>query len=273
MASFSLPSTFTNGQRASMDEHLKITKIDQATSTTVVTIHLNHVGARIYIGHSLNSNYLSVIIKFATASTEMQKKHLAAMSDYSICKSGCPAREQIEVKEILTAASIDYEWASYVDPHKSQQDIARETAIIAAGGSLLKIDASESESDEQGPQQAVISQSNTVIDTDPCQGLYGYYRVSCLYDVTIKGLKDANNACRFAQSFDHIEAIRMSLEKKKKQQEDSLDSSLMANDRRSARESNSSHQVSSANAVTVRHLIILITSTIVYTIFDAMIHR
>lgn len=106
---------------------------------------------------------------------------LNSLSANSLCKVGCPKREKIDIKNILAATGINQD---FINP---------------------KVDSNVKEfTDTQSsfiPSAALPDQQN---EDDPCHGLYGYYRISCLYDVTIKGFKDVNNACRFAQSFDEL---------------------------------------------------------------------
>lgn len=146
---------------------------------------MDHIGARVYIGRSPNSSFLSLVIKFGTASADKQAAHLESIARHSLCTSACPSREQIDVREILSATGINVSLASEVDPDMTNQDLQNETYHI-------------------------IQRPTSQLPEDPCEGTYGYYRLACLYDVRIKGLVAADNAVRFAQSFDHIDAIRRS---------------------------------------------------------------
>ncbi|RWS29840.1 Repulsive guidance molecule A-like protein [Leptotrombidium deliense] len=66
---------------------------------------------------------------------------------------------------------------------------------------------------------ALTSVQKNMKANDPCRGLFRYYRSACLYDVTIKGMIDSDNSCRFGQSFDYFRIIenKMYLETVEKQ--------------------------------------------------------
>ena len=108
---------------------------------------------------------------------------LNSISSNSLCKIGCSQRERVDIKSILLQNGVNYDT---VTPSVVNQELDEYTRVVLSSG----------------------SQSNGNKQSDePCKGLYGYYRISCLYEVAIKGLKDSHNAARFAQSFDEMKIV------------------------------------------------------------------
>lgn len=113
-----------------------------------------------------------MVIKFDNKlSTDERDKVMAAISANSLCKRGCPSRERIEIKSLLEAIGSDVQ-ASTLDD-------------LSAG----------------------VSNSSG----DPCAGLYGYYRLSCLYDVKMKGITREDIAVyKFVQEHDDRAVVKRS---------------------------------------------------------------
>jgi len=165
-----LPVTFIDGSSSSPNNLIDIS----ATSSNMVNIHLNHVGAKIVISKSNSDEYLNVMIKFdADLSVEQQNLIVKAITSNSLCKNGCPSRERVEIKSLLEAIGFDTK-AAQIDELKS--------AAVASNAT-----------------------------SDPCEGLIGYYRLSCLYDVKMKGItvEDAN-IHRMIQAHDDMSVVKRS---------------------------------------------------------------
>jgi len=174
--------TFINGISSTANN---LIRISASSNNNVVTIHLDHIGVRVYIGQFSSSNYLNVIIKFRSATSAVsQQRVLNSIRDNSLCKNGCSKRERIDIRNILTATGVNIE--SVTPKETNYFEEFEDTRAILANDATSQDKASSD---------------------DPCKGLYGYYRISCLYDVAIKGVKDANNACRFAQTFDEMRSF------------------------------------------------------------------
>ena len=185
-------ATFIDGSTSNSNNLIRIT---QSSNNNVITIHLDHIGVRIYIGQ-FESSYLNVVIKFRSAtSTVKQQLVLKSISDNSLCKTGCPKREKIDIQSILKATGIDIS--------ANSDDSAQHTDN---SDSEFKSDSSVIDNNEETDAADEQSESG-----DPCHELNGYYRISCLYDKTIKGVKHVNNANRFAQSFDEKKFIDNSI--------------------------------------------------------------
>lgn len=97
-------STFTDG---SVFNFNNLTYISTSLQNKVVTIHLEHIGVRVYISRFSHTNFLNVVIKFRTAtSTVKQNLVLNAISPISLCKSGCHPRELVDIESELKNAGI-----------------------------------------------------------------------------------------------------------------------------------------------------------------------
>jgi len=179
----STPSaTFIDGSTSNSNNLIRIT---QSSNNNVITIHLDHIGVRVYIGQ-FESSYLNVVIKFRSAtSTVKQQLVLNSISSNSLCKMGCPKREQIDIENIVKATGIQMSANSQNSAQNSDNSVVSDFKSDST-----VIDANEDPDEDQSETG------------DPCHDLWGYYRISCLYDQTIKGVKHVNNANRFAQSFD-----------------------------------------------------------------------
>ncbi len=184
-------STFIDGSTSNSNNLIRITT---SSNDNVITIHLDHIGVRVYIGQFQSSNYLNVVIKFRSAtSTVKQQLVLNSISSNSLCKIGCPNRESIDIKHILKATGVDIDLTN-IETDNNNNDLTD-----------YKSDPSVIDSNDE----SVLDQEE--VEEDPCSKLYGYYRISCLYDMKIKGLKEVNNACRFAQSFDDMKFVYNSI--------------------------------------------------------------
>ena len=75
----------------------------------MVTIHLDHLGVRIYVSQFTHTKFINVVIKFRTATSAAvkQKLVLEAISPISLCKAGCGQRELVDVEGTLKAAGIE----------------------------------------------------------------------------------------------------------------------------------------------------------------------
>lgn len=184
-------ATFIDGSTSNSNNLIRITT---SSNNNVITIHLDHIGVRVYIGQFESSHYLNVVIKFRSAtSTVKQQLVLNSISSNSLCKVGCPNRELIDIKNILTATgvNIDSEIVDNTDSNNDVNDYKSDRTVIDTN------------------DDSVVDQEE--LGEEPCSELYGYYRISCLYDVRIKGVKDVNNAGRFAQSFDDMKFVHNSI--------------------------------------------------------------
>jgi hypothetical protein len=152
----------SNMHSSDQPEPLPITFIDGSTSSTnnlvqivssspnLITLYVNHIGVRIHVSQSAESAYLNVVIKFDdTLSADERGQVVGAISAKSLCRAGCPSRERIEIKSLLQAIGMDVQSTNL---------------------------------NELSPELTSNSTS------DPCAGMYGYYRLSCLYDVKMKGI-------------------------------------------------------------------------------------
>lgn len=194
-------ATFIDGSTYNANKLIRIT---QSSNNNVITVHLDHIGVRVYIGQ-FESSYLNVVIKFRSAtSTVKQQLVLKSIGDNSLCKSGCPKREQIDIQNVLKATGVDIS-ANIKDSAQHSDD----SDVDSDSDSDLKSDSSVVDNDDQ--IEADEDQSESGDSIDPCYELSGYYRISCLYDKTIKGVKHVNNANRFAQSFDEKKFIDNSI--------------------------------------------------------------
>ena len=82
--------------------------IKTSSADSVVTISLDHIGARVYISQSVKTKFLNVVIKFRTAtSTVKQNLVLNSINPVSLCKSGCHPRELVNLEAVLKNAGID----------------------------------------------------------------------------------------------------------------------------------------------------------------------
>ncbi|XP_054166369.1 uncharacterized protein LOC128963867 [Oppia nitens] len=195
-------ATFLDGSTANQNNLVRIT---QSSNNNVVTIHLDHIGVRVYIGQFENSSHLNVVIKFRSAtSTVKQQLVLNSISSNSLCKTGCPKRELIDIRNILSSAGFDLSDNNVVDVRQSAKS-SDNSMTDYKSDVVSDDDNSDDESDD-----------NTHVEDDElkeelCHELYGYYRLSCIYESAIKGMKDVNNAYRFAQSFDEMKFIQNSI--------------------------------------------------------------
>lgn len=139
----------------------------------MVVILLKHLGVRVLVSQSQDGSNLNVIVKFSEKlSGEQRQQIMSSISANSLCKRGCPKRERIEVTSLLEAIGMDIEGAA--------------------------LDELSSE----------LSSNST---SDPCAGLYGYYRVSCLYDVKMKGIaKEDVNVHKLMQTHDDASVVKRS---------------------------------------------------------------
>lgn len=103
-------STFTDGSR----EHPTSAGLIRISTSSeslglVVTIHLDHLGVRIYVSQFTHTKFINVVIKFRTATSAAvkQKLVLEAISPISLCKAGCGQRELVDVEGTLKAAGIE----------------------------------------------------------------------------------------------------------------------------------------------------------------------
>jgi hypothetical protein len=184
-------STFIDGSTSNSNNLIRIT---QSSNNNVITIHLDHIGVRVYIGQ-FESQYLNVVIKFRSAtSTVKQQLVLNSISSNSLCKMGCPKREQIDIENILKATGVDIN-ANTENSAQNSDNYVNE----------LKSDSSVMDTNDEPTDDQLDS-------SEPCHDLWGYFRISCLYDQTIKGVKHVNNANRFAQSFDEKKFIQNSID-------------------------------------------------------------
>lgn len=95
---------FTDG---SMFNYNNLTFISLSSQNKVATIHLDHIGVRIYISQFPHTKFLNVVIKFRTAtSTVNQNLVLNAISSISLCKAGCHPRELVDIQRELEKESI-----------------------------------------------------------------------------------------------------------------------------------------------------------------------
>ena len=101
---------------------------------------------------------------------------------------GCPKREQIDIENILRATGIDISANTETSAQNS------DNSAVNSAVNDFKSDSSVTDSNDEPNEDQETG--------EPCHDLWGYYRISCLYDQTIKGVKHVNNANRFAQSFD-----------------------------------------------------------------------
>ncbi|CAG2163034.1 unnamed protein product [Oppiella nova] len=191
-------STFIDGSTSNANNLIRIT---QSSNNNVITIHLDHIGVRVYIGQFERSAHLNVVIKFRSAtSTVKQQLVLNSISANSLCKTGCPKRELIDIHNILSATGVDMSATNSANSASQADNTVTD----------YKSDADSGATDDDSGEDAAVDEEDA--REDPCHDLHGYYRMSCLYDVTIKGVKDVNNANRFAQSFDEMKFIHNILE-------------------------------------------------------------
>ena len=133
--------------------------IKNHVTNTYVCIDMKHVGAQVCISQlsdfstlstslpkstdtpSLNS--LNVVVKFVQKLTQAEQNLImGSISHHSLCRSGCPKREMIDINSILSHA---------------------------------------------GYNEYVYGSLNVTEDIEECSGLYGYYFLTCLFNVKIKG--------------------------------------------------------------------------------------
>lgn len=91
----------------------------------VVTIHLEHIGVRVYISQFERTKFLNVVIKFLTAKSNLVRQELVleAINSISLCKSGChPRRELINIERELEQANIDIENHQFSDLYSSDTE-------------------------------------------------------------------------------------------------------------------------------------------------------
>ncbi|KAI1292233.1 Repulsive guidance molecule B [Halotydeus destructor] len=164
-----LSHTFTDGLTSSYNNLVYI----EAVSQDVVAIKLSHIGVNIIISQSKDSDFLNVIVKFDDSlDGKLQKQIIAAITDRSLCKSGCPPKERVQVMSLLEAIGLNL--------------------------------------DEAINDELNSSKSNST-SADPCFGLYGYYRISCLYDVKMKGISGEDAGLhRLVQSHDDASVVKRS---------------------------------------------------------------
>lgn len=136
-------------------------------------MYINHIGVRIHVSQSSESAYLNVVIKFdSKLSSNEREQVMSAISANSLCRGGCPSRERIEIRTLLEAIGLDVEAAAF-------------------------------------DQLSSEVQSNST--SDLCSGLYGYYRLSCLYDVKMKGITREDIAVhRLVQEHDDTAVVKRS---------------------------------------------------------------
>ncbi|CAG2107711.1 unnamed protein product [Medioppia subpectinata] len=165
-------ATFIDGSTSNSNNLIRIT---QSSNNNVITIHLDHIGVRVYIGQFERSAHLNVVIKFRSAtSTVKQQLVLNSISSNSLCKMGCPKRELIDIQNILSATGVDVNGANGANSASQTDNSVTD----------YKSDSGVTEG-EDSDDDAVVDEED--VREDPCHDLHGYYRISCLYDVTIKG--------------------------------------------------------------------------------------
>ena len=123
-------------------------------------------------GHGQATNYLNVMIKFKPMPKSDGYAIVASISDSSLCKVGCPTRERIDIESILDAAGYNLLDSLHLDT-------------------------------ENNLGMANVSMPTSSVPE--CEGLYGYYLLSCLFDVKMKGLtsSDVHKSSQAKDDADH----------------------------------------------------------------------
>jgi len=182
-----LPITFIDGTTSTLNGLVKVTP----RSEDVVCIQVDHVRVQICVsrftsssittGSSAPSQFLNVIVKFKKMmSSEERDLMISAMDAESLCSRGCPAQEEINIESILQAVGIN------------------PLSLVSNGwwnhhGNISTPSSNNSEIPEE------------------CKDLLGYYLLSCLFDVTMKGVgKGSIEAHRFAQGMDDLLIVKRS---------------------------------------------------------------
>ena len=85
----------------------------------MITIHLVHIGARVYISQFEGTHFLNIVVKFRSDINNhpiQNQAILNAISPMSMCKAGCHPKEVVDLKKVLTDAGVD------VDGQKEDDD-------------------------------------------------------------------------------------------------------------------------------------------------------
>nr|XP_027198487.1 homeobox protein 13-like [Dermatophagoides pteronyssinus] len=121
LAQASPAGTFTDG---SIYNFKNLVYITTSMKDMVVTIHLEHIGARVYISQFIHTKFLNVVIKFLTSKSNLVRQDLVldAINPISLCKSGCYHRELIDIESELKLADINPESSTIVRQQQQQQE-------------------------------------------------------------------------------------------------------------------------------------------------------
>lgn len=116
----------------------------------VATIHLDHIGVRIYISKFPRTKLLNIVVKFrpSTTTTVKQSEVLDAISPFSLCRTGCHPRELVDIEQVLINAGIDVTSPNSQLP-SSQSNTVPTSESVNVTPDLAGLDKDESHFDSE----------------------------------------------------------------------------------------------------------------------------
>lgn len=177
-----LPVTFTDESTSASDNLIFIL----IHSKQSISINLNHIGVVINVAR-FSDSFLNVAISFnKMADSNIEKAIIEKMDLHSLCVSGCPRREKLNIFKSLKDELLDEKLDNLIK--------------------FINSDENGTESAEHRVQLVKDLNLDLGLESNKingCLNLVHYYRVACLYDYLLKGLNQSPNSSKFAQNLDH----------------------------------------------------------------------